>query len=57
MTSETGNHGNELLAFKQCFMEYLNDLKKRLEILNNLGNVSSSHEKTAILKALKTKAL
>ena len=57
MTSETGNHGNELLAFKQCFMEYLNDLKKRLEILNNLGNVSSSHETAAILKALKTKAL
>ena len=28
----------------------LNDLKNRLEVLNNLGNASYSNETTAILK-------
>ena len=31
-------------------MEELNDLKNRLEVLNNIVNASYSHEKTAILK-------
>ena len=49
-TSETGNSGNELLAFKKHIMEKLNDMKNRLEVLNNLGNVSHSYEPAAILK-------
>ena len=44
------NYGNEFLAFKKYIMWELNDLKKRLEVLNNLGNTSYSHETTAILK-------
>ena len=31
-------------------MEELNDMKNRLEFLNNLGDASCSHEPTAILK-------
>ena len=31
-------------------MEDLNDPNNRLEVLNNLGNASNSHETTAILK-------
>ena len=31
-------------------MEELNDMKNRLEVLENLGNASYSHEPTAILK-------
>ena len=49
-TSETGNFGNEFLAFKKYIMEELNDMKNRLEVLNNLENASYSHEPTAILK-------
>ena len=49
-TSETGNFGNEFLAFKKYIMEELNDMKNRLEVLNNLDNASYSHETTAILK-------
>ena len=49
-TSETGNFGNEFLAFKKYIMEELNDIKNRLEVLNNSGNASYSHETTAILK-------
>ena len=49
-TSETGNFGNEFLAFKKYIMEELNDVKNRLEVLNNLENASYSHEPTAILK-------
>ena len=49
-TSETGNFGNEFLAFKKYIMEELNGMKNRLEVLNNLGNASYSHEPTAILK-------
>ena len=49
-TGETGNFGNEFLAFKKYIMEELNDMKNRLEGLNNLVNVSYSYEPTAILK-------
>ena len=45
-TSETGNFGNEFLAFKKYIMEELNDMKNRLEVPNNLGNASYSHEPT-----------
>ena len=31
-------------------MEELNNMKNRLEVLNNLGNASYSHETTAVLK-------
>ena len=48
--NETENYGNKFLAFKNYFMEELNDLKNRLEVLNNLGNASCSDETTAILK-------
>ena len=47
---ETESYGNDLLAFKQYIMEDLNDPNNRLEVLNNLGNASNSHETTAILK-------
>ena len=36
--------------FKHHFMSELDDLKNGLEVLNDLGNASSSHETTAILK-------
>ena len=48
--SETENYGNKLPAFKAYVMEELNDLKNRLEVLNNLGNGSCRHEASAILK-------
>ena len=47
---ETGNCGNKLLAFKKYIIKECNDLKNRLEVLNNLGNASYSHGATAILK-------
>ena len=31
-------------------MEELNDMKNKLEVLNNIGNASYSHEMTAIPK-------
>ena len=49
-TSETRNSGNKFLAFKKYIMEELNEMKNRLEVLNNFGNASNSHEPTAILK-------
>ena len=48
--SETENFGNEFLAFKKYIMEELNDMKNKLEVLNNIGNASYSHEMTAIPK-------
>ena len=49
-SSETGNFGNEFLAFKKYIMEELNDMKNRLEVLSHLRNIPYSHETTAVLK-------
>ena len=38
------------MALKEYFWEELKDLNNRLWVLNDLGNVSCSHETTAILK-------
>ena len=48
--NETENYGNELVALKQYFREEPSDLNNRLEVLNKLGDVSSSHDATAIFK-------
>ena len=41
---------SKLLAFKQGFKEEVNYFKNRVEVLKNMLNASSSHEKTAVLK-------